>query len=118
MNKHARDDSRDSGGSNNPKGERSKVNLVITGGTKFRSIEHTDEADELAAAKRRGRAFVVSSGKKASLNAGSPTDNKKANVRVIGVSDTLRKAMNLKNRRLRSQENNDGIQDKPKVSFG
>lgn len=36
------------------------------------------------------------------MNGGSPTDNKKANVRVIGVSDTLKKAMNLKNRRLRS----------------
>jgi hypothetical protein len=47
---------------------------------------------------------VVSSGKRASLNAGSPTDNKKAGVRVVGVSDALRKAMNIKNRRLRSQE--------------
>ena len=43
--KHVRDVSRDSGGSENPN-NKNKVNLVVTGGTKFRSIEHTDDAEE------------------------------------------------------------------------
>ena len=72
--------------------------------------------DDTGSQKRRGKQFVISNnGKRASLNAAALSPNAQKNIqqthlkvggRVIGVSDALKKAMNIKARRLRSQDAN------------
>ena len=82
--------------------------------------------EDTGSCKRQGKAFIIgSTGKRGPMNAAALSPNAQKNIqqtklkvggRVIGVSDQLKKAMNIKARRLRSQDANNlstgGIRDK------
>lgn len=93
--------------------KNSKDTTLIIEGKGQSSLEPPEDT---GSCKRQGKAFIIgSSGKRASIQAAALSPNAQKNIqqtklkvggRVVGVSDALKKAMNIKARRLRSQDAN------------
>lgn len=84
---------------------------MITGkGQQHNTIETPeDEKDRNPNGKRKGKIFIIGSQKRASGVAQSPSGDRgqqRGGVRVVGISDTLKRTVKIKDRRLRSQEAN------------